>query len=291
MTDVKVEYCEECNQSALFGLVQFGNKRICTQCHKNYLSAGGDIIEMYIDETSETIYLPLAENLESEGYESTEELLTKWGLSDWGFHNKVDVKVIPKDLLLQEYPNINLQDIVKCNEFWGVYCFRDLAIKSHLYDTPWDAVPEDAYYSCLFALYCNKGEIYSKDFAYFDCPDCGRTICEQNPANGWMTQYRYINDEQVCLSCLQKKTLVTGILIEEDTTFKEATAYAMFYNYNELSENGWINEGDYKDEYIDWNKVKQLAKTNYILINIDRSAIGGLEYYWSLYIKTKKNES
>lgn len=289
MENYTQESCEQCSQLSVFGLVVFDNKKICSQCYKNYLSAGGDIIQLYIDETGETIYLPLAENLEAANYITSRELIQKWGSMDWGYYTKVDVEIIPKELLLQKHPNLDLTKIVTCNEFWDLYCFEELAIKSDLYNTPWEDEPYPGWYSSSFAVNCDKGLMYSKDFAYFDCPECSRTICEQNPAQGWHVQYRKINEQQICLKCLQEITLDKGIPVDEYTTFKDITAYAMFYNRAELSKNDWMSEGSYKDDNTDFEKIKEIAKTNWILIDLDRMAIGGLEYYWSLYIKSKEN--
>lgn len=177
----------------------------------------------------------------------------------------------------------NPTEIVQCSEF-DIPLFKELALKSELYATPWDEEPRDAYFANYLAEDCEKGREYSKDFQYFECPGCDRWICEQNPANGYITQYRFKEEEQICIQCLQKE-YIQGVydplefgefksnpsdeekrdLVKFEIKYRkefncnknevETTEYykpktstshpAMFYNHNELESNNWESSSYY----------------------------------------------
>lgn len=112
------------------------------------------------------------------------------------------------DELELEIKSLDELEIVKCEET-VLPIYKHFALESELYNTPWQENPnENEYFSCYDAIQAYKGQYYSKDYSYFTCSCCEREICQQNPANGWMTQYRFISDyEMVCLKCLQDEYL------------------------------------------------------------------------------------
>lgn len=109
----------------------------------------------------------------------------------------------------------NPDDLVICDEF-GLQIYAELAIEREWYKTPFSDTPTPFYFSCDTAEQCFRGELYSKGFNWFDCPECGRTICEQNPNNGWMVQYRFVGDERVCNKCYEKNSLENGMELGDD---------------------------------------------------------------------------
>jgi hypothetical protein len=112
-----------------------------------------------------------------------------------------------------------------------------------------------------------------------------------------MTQFKHIGyddsnlGEMICLKCLQNTILDTGILYEEGYTFEELCYYAMFYSISDLKNNNWEHFQDYhnKPEGI-IETIKNISKDFYFLIDLYSMAIGGVEAYWSLYTKSKKND-
>lgn len=298
--------CDNCNQLLIDGIekIEFLDKTLCSECYKKlFENFENKVIEMYIPYTEETIYLPIKENFEHENRynvvsKSVEEMINNWNENDWGFYEKVACRlIIVEEMLVEKELTIEhlegLKVYQQCNEF-DIICFQKFMINPEHYNTPWDESPNNLLYSSQFAIECEEGKIYSKDFNFFECSDCERIICEQNPANGWMVQVRTIveddNPVQICLSCLQKRTLKTGIPITEETKFEDISQYAMFYSQEELKKNGWEHKSNHKDEDNGTKELIELSKDYYVLIDFDRCAIGGLEVYWSIWIKNKNNE-
>lgn len=101
------------------------------------------------------------------------------------------------------------EEIVECDET-NLKLFKELADKYGMYRTPFDENPTDYYFAHYYFWDCYKGEYYSKDFQYKICPECDRYICEQNPANGWVTQFRSLPEdddeymEPLCNRCIEQ---------------------------------------------------------------------------------------
>ena len=77
------------------------------------------------------------------------------------------------------------------------------------------------------------------DFRYFECMACYRTICEQNPRNGWKVQYRvddFEDYEQICLQCYQTELLENGVNREK---IENGEIDGMFFNYNDPVLESW----------------------------------------------------
>src|SRR5687768_17417063 len=117
----------------------------------------------------------------------------------------------------------------ECREC-GTRRLKSNMYKLELYDSPYDTVPYNAYV-CIETPKKIKGDRNSSlhwiesceelltdsswaDFRYFECADCRRMICEQNPHNGWHSQVRWVEDEQVCLKCYETLMYETGVSLE-----------------------------------------------------------------------------
>jgi hypothetical protein len=190
-------------------------------------------------------------------------------------------------------------DTSKCDETDYEF-YTELGINPDWYNSPFDKTPSDWHFCCYYAMDCREGRVYSKDWNFFYCEHCGRTISEQCMSNGWHTYYRLLNDcEMVCLDCIEKINLEVGITIEDITDedgslIKYIPSKAMFFNTDALEE--WTCE--YSDSSIRVcgedsavrviETIKSYLDNNQmVIIDLDRMAIGGLEGYVSIYHKEK----
>ena len=238
--------------------------------------------------------VPLFENLDKEGiYEydypdindAFNKLKLKWCALKWGYVGHAsDMELIKTRL--------HSWEVVKDSEF-DMYIFKELAIDPEFYSRPFDKNPEINYFVNWFAADCYAGRIYSKDFAYSECDVCGRTICQQNPSNGWMSQV-HIDDNGncTCNKCYEESALVNGINDE----FNGSNIPGQFFNDSEISEAGWekvedsilagsgySGHRDPKDAIGIIQKWIDAGKK--VLVNYESMAIGGLGGYVSIYIK------
>lgn len=246
-------------------------------------------------ENEDECTVPLFENLDEEGiYEDDypdindafDKLKLKWYAQKWGYKGQVSDMELTKIRL-------HSWEAVRDSEFLDLYIFKELALKPDFYSRPFDESPEENYFVNWFAADCYKGTIYSKDFAYFECEDCGRTICQQNPSNGWMSQMHIINDSyQVCNKCYEETTLINGINDE----FDGSNIPGQFYNESDIIEAGWekaedsILAGSGYSEYADPKNATNIIQKwidagKKVLVNYEHMAIGGLGGYISIYIK------
>ena len=189
---------------------------------------------------------------------------------------------------------------------------KDATYEYELYDTPWDDVGTTAYLCTdefghaeverengreVFESweYYESCEEVLKDsgwssFRYFDCVECDRTICEQDPKNGYHQQYR-INDieeyEQVCLQCFQDQILRYGISRD---SVENGELSGLFFQRGKLDD--WDKVIDYKR--IDDSETKQevlddiytwMDEDYKVAIDYERMGIGCLEGYISVYRK------
>ena len=280
----------------------------------------------------QVMYLPIEENLLNENifddeYETLEEaleLLThKWKSQDWDYDKKttftlklVDVyttseaKEVQKQLSLFikekgiELPIVdNPSDTDKCHEF-GIICFTELMYEPERYSRPFDTRPTGNKFSCWYAADCDEGRIYSKDYTYFECECCQRTICEQNPSNGWMVQYRIVNDcEMMCTKCYEEQMMSEGVDI--DKMLEEKTIPGLFASSSELEAAGFERVEDmdgvlvgsgysgYQSEDVFFQKIKDRydeLKSKIVFIEYDTMAIGGLGGYVTVWAKNKIEE-
>ena len=190
------------------------------------------------------------------------------------------------------------QERVICRE-----CGLDGAIKNmhrlELYDTPWEDKATTEYVHKHLPTRLKKhhylkyvescGDLLFDggwgDFRYFTCPDCDRTICEQNPANGWHIQYRRVDDEQICLRCFEKTILANGIPRED---FEAGKLTGMFFSTgnSEPLEAGYQVVEGFDDKRIAseqgaqivCHKALELIDLGYkVVVGYESMAIGGLE--------------
>ena len=165
-------------------------------------------------------------------------------------------------------------------------------IVAQVYETPWESISKEKHF-CSFK--CMDEYLFgSHDFRYFDCLGCGRTICEQNPMNGWHTQYRFAEDEeQICLSCYEKDILKNGVPREK---FENGIIVGMFFSYGntEAIEKGFeevfpfnnifLKSQKTVDEYC--KKALELIDQGFQVINAYESmGIGGGEGYVTMLAK------
>jgi len=207
-----------------------------------------------------------------------------------------------------EAQNEYVNTLVQCFE-----CDRERPISAtdiyQIYGTPWDTVGTTEYLcndqfghaeierqnkrdvpkywkcyeSCSEVLKDNTWA----DFHYFDCVECNRTICEQNPKNGWEVQYRIIDCEQVCIRCYKVELLKHGISRE---SVKNGELSGIFFDINDLDT--WekiidclhIDNSKTKKQILD-NILAWIDKGYKAVINYERLSITGTEGYISVYRK------
>lgn len=283
-----------------------------------------DVIKMEISTFSSdefTRYLPLEENLVSNSKDTFEELKKEWETKSWGFEKNVvtitkeTIVTTQKELSQYKnqlsitgievtYPTLvkelkNPEDVIECAEF-GIKIYKDLAYMPELYSTPFDEKPAQLYFSSYFAFDCYYGMYYSKDFSYFYCNGCYRDICQENPANGWHTQIRYVDDEPMCTKCYEDMLMKDGINIE-DILYKRQLP-GSFFSSEVLKENGFDVDGEFYHQQIGmgysttvsedvlFNKLeshKERLSEKIVIISYDSMAIGGLGGYVTLWTKDK----
>lgn len=246
----------------------------------------------------DTIYLPLQENLDEESLETFEELKAKWEGKKWGYHGNAFVELVDNH---PENLNLDFNETTKCSKF-DIWCFTSEMIDPELYSRPFDKNPDGDLYSCHFAVDCVKGDVYSKDFAYFECEECNRTICQQNPSNGWHIQYRHTDGGMICLQCYEKDQFENGVDIDE--IIKGQRLDGMFFNDSELKENGFVKLENLDGRSIGMGRVSTHSVSGFfydlqaekdkgtfddkiVIISYEDMAIGGLGGSVSIWVKTK----
>lgn len=86
--------------------------------------------------------------------------------------------------------------------------FDDHAVVSELYPTPWVDKPKEAWFC---SEQCETDYLYTGDFQYRQCGECSRMVCQQNPSNGWMWQFReHAELGDICLRCYESEILRNG---------------------------------------------------------------------------------
>lgn len=199
------------------------------------------------------------------------------------------------ELLSQEKVNVRKAEVHRCRNCRELFVGH--TYKPKIYSTPWDIQPAKVEF-CSISCEDNYIQLGSlREWSYFECTECGRTICIQNPSNGWHTQYRAIDEEAglyICIKCQYQKWLKEG-QPKEDFTEKEQIPY-LFFEYYDLDKAGYSK---YADFFIDGaESVKRFKQTavnllqRYKLItNMDRMAYGGSEGYVDLYVAPLEAEA
>ncbi len=268
-------------------------------------------IKLLFDYDESFALLPLDETIENEDVETFDELKTKFEAKKWGYYSDVKVSLIDvytskelEELKNQtvipgmktpKYQRLDSHETVKCNEF-DIWFYKETGIEPELYSTPFYLTPEDYFFCCYFAYDCYYGRVYSGDFQYFECSECERDICQQNPRNGYHTQFRFIDDEMICEKCYNERLLRDGSDIEEIIRTEEIQAG--FFNSNDLSKHGWalyqdcitVGAGRFNSvpKSMFFARLAELPKSNDYLIDIDSMAIGGMGAEVSIYQRVKE---
>ena len=197
---------------------------------------------------------------------------------------------IPIDAEIRLMPFLDDEEEVRCEET-GLYTYKSCAWYEILWSTPFSD-PKVVYFINADAANGFKGEVYSKDFSYFMCDDCCRTICEQNPKNGWHVQFRYEHDEKICLSCYEERRFENGdneqILKSENDAHESIPG--MFYDTDELKEKGWKMKDAFfvRPDNAKWvmDKAREIIREgNLVIVNYFTLAITGSEGTIELWIK------
>lgn len=301
--------CEHCGQTSITELVhQWDGKPVC-QCCNDKLKAEAEAplndwenphlaisMEVGCSFTDfDTIIIPFRENCDDQNIdtdlpvlEAFQLLKEKWESEKWGY----DGSCREMQLVIAEVQNP--AETVKCDEF-SIWIYSESAYKPEFYSRPFDLNPEDLNFACYFAADCYKGEIYSKDFAYFDCDVCERTICGQNPSNGWMSQMHFHDNGWLeCNKCYEERVLREGINDEFNNDIP-----GQFFNESEILESGWEKQHDHMlagsgyTGYADPQSCIGLIRSYIdqdllVLVNYESMAIGGLGGYVSIFTKPKK---
>jgi hypothetical protein len=165
-----------------------------------------------------------------------------------------------------------------------------------LYPTPWEDVPREVWFhdeDCE-EYYCRTG-----DFQYHFCESCEREICQQNPSNGWMWQFREQADlGDVCLRCYESQILEHG---QPRSDYEEPGKIkgGMFFGYGngEPKATGYAEVGGFDfffardpDQASAYNlKALELIDSGQqVLTAYERMAIGNLEGYLTLMARSLK---
>ena len=176
-------------------------------------------------------------------------------------------------------------------------CCSEKEIKKNnvaiVYNTPWDEEPTE-YRFC--SEECMENFLYEGDFAYFYCDSCGREVCEQNPRNGWHTQYRILDEEQVCLKCYQEYIFENGVGREK---FENNEIPGMFFSWDnsEAKEAGYEEVMGYQNNHITGQDsaerfckkaIELIDEGHKVIAAYESMAIGGFEGYVTLLAKKDK---
>jgi len=145
--------------------------------------------------------------------------------------------------------------------------------------------PEDNCYSRLF-------DTSWADFRYFVCEICGRTVCRQNPRNGWHSQYRVMDDgTEICLKCYEEMILESGCEREKFAAYKIP---GMFLDEDDVIAHGYKPVFGFCHYFINSQEtVKKLCrralelidKGYKVVVGYESMGIGGSEGYVTLYVK------
>jgi hypothetical protein len=160
------------------------------------------------------------------------------------------------------------------------------------YDTPWQ---ERDSLKTFCSEECADIYMYQDDFSYFYCDPCEREICEQNPANGWHIQYRWVDDGQICLRCYQDRILDEGMGFERQK-LERGEIPGMFFSYGNLEpmEAGYEEVPGFTDYRVDSEEradafrkkaLELLDQGRKVVIGYERFAYGGGEGYVTLMAK------
>lgn len=207
-----------------------------------------------------------------------------------------------RDIPLIEFGHCTLSDVISWevidvpDDYEFVTCdetdlviAKEFAAKRELWDRPFDSKPRTAWFLNDRAEQCYLGDYYSKDFAWFTCEACGRTICEQNPSNGWHVQYRVEGGYRICNKCVEEHLFEHGI---NEERFREEGKihHWLFMEDDELREKGWVPQDTINIRYEDELKERILHYFNSnkkVILSMFTMAITGSEGIATIWAKDK----
>lgn len=217
-----------------------------------------------------------------------ETILNRSSLPLPGFENYVKDKALRRALRIHSY----LQDRHDRLDEECLMCGRQArgSQSRYAYDTPWDDRATEKYFC---SEECGDSFMYEEPYAYFWCMGCDRQVCEQNPDNGWHTQYRDYKGAMVCLSCYQDMILSDGVERDE---LESGNIPGMFFSYGntEAVEAGYREVAGFDDFYIDSREnadrfrkkaLEMMDEGKKVVIGYERMAFDGSEGYVTMMIK------
>ena len=202
------------------------------------------------------------------------------------------------DRPLSEIRQMVADATVECDECWQpVRRGSKVSIDLELWSRPFDDAPRtvtlhhdptgDNYEVCSARIY----DTSYADFRYFDCEGCTRTICEQNPSNGWHTQYRIVGEcTQICLKCYEEQLMENGVDRED---IEDGRLPGMFFSHGnpeplaagyEPHGDRFVNSTDRADA-VRREVLDLMDSGRQVVIGYESMAIGGLEGTVSLHSK------
>jgi hypothetical protein len=145
---------------------------------------------------------------------------------------------------------------------------------------------------------CRETDLHTGDFQFFECLDCQRLICEQNPRNGWHIQYRLANGEKVCLRCYEAMIVKGGMPLAGLESGKVEGMFFSGDNRELLAAGYTLEEGYYNFFICSKERADQYCRHAIALIlaghqvvnAYESMGIGGSEGYVSMYFKKKGGE-
>ncbi|MCI0724478.1 MAG: hypothetical protein L0338_36770 [Acidobacteria bacterium] len=161
-----------------------------------------------------------------------------------------------------------------------------------LHDTPWDRGPREVFFH---NERCEEAYCLSGSFDYIDCESCGRTVCEQNPANGWHVQFReHVDLGYVCLRCYETEILSNGQPREDFEGSK--IDGGMFFSWGNLEPKGagfeevtgfvdYFVNGAETAKPFNRHALSLIDSGLKVITGYERLAIGGLEGYITMFAK------
>ena len=189
---------------------------------------------------------------------------------------------------------VELEDYstTQCDET-ELYLFNTLAYRpGGWYTRPTDTEPTDMVFLCIATADAKAGHHYSKDYQWSTCETCHRTICEQDPSNGYVSHGSHDEEtgEWECYSCRLERMWKYGSDLDGDKVNA-----LKFEPREDAEDNGWVFK-----EYITVGngvfgrgmtpkKLHEYLKTTYkdltVLIIIDELSQFGDGGEFSIYTK------
>lgn len=290
--------CIKCGQGSL---IEQPDGYVCSSCvATTYPKLTPALYEHCYDEKLaleftvnwEQVIIPLEENL-GNGY-STHKTFEEW---QQAVNELIDrTKEIAGGSLTESDHKLKFIELTnyeteRCDES-DLMIYSELAYKpSNWYSRPYDTTPTSFSFLSVDMADAKAGEHYSKDFNWYYCESCGRTICEQNPSDGYHVQGGHDEEGNFeCNKCKEERMLNEGSDLN-----KELGEVSKYTTQSECEEAGWtyaesftVGNGRFSSG-ISPQKVNKYLKDKYpnskVLIVLDELSIIGDGAECSIYIK------